>query len=155
MLARIDKEFHPARASVNREGTVLRLEGVDPEQVSSIKTRVISLIEETGFLAEAMPDATPVARWYSLEEADELLQEEARILAGRCVDEMRAEGALSDSESDPARRALEQMLLSAFREAAATGKIEIQVHRLASSGSELVSKEVLDRLLNWVSHKLG
>lgn len=108
------------RSSVDREGSLLRIEG--PDNVAGLAARAAGIVEQMGYVAQPMEGQSHVSRWFDLATADELSQEEARVLTHRWIDDLGAEGVVKAPHRliDPLRAAL----LEAFRSAARTGSID-------------------------------
>ena len=135
------------RASVDREGTVLRVTGPNDAAVSS----VVALVEGLGYFAQPLGSAPDVARWFGTEDVDELSQEEATVLASRWVDDLAAEGVIDE----PGRVAavLRDWLLGSFRSAARTGTVEMAPIGDASLRTVLDPSEA-SNVRAWLGRKL-
>lgn len=121
MLARLDEELAPSRSRVNREGTLLEVAGSD----RPVAARVVSVVQEMGFVAMPEEGAPEVERWYSAAEVEELSEEEARVLAERWIVEMRSETIPSDLAEVELVGAMKSALMSMFRRAAETGVVTL------------------------------
>jgi uncharacterized protein YnzC (UPF0291/DUF896 family) len=152
VLARLDEVIAPARSAANREGTLLRIEGV-ADQRKGIGDLVIVTVNEMGFVAEKIDHLIEdVSRWYSVGEIDELSAEEARILAKRWARELRDEGLVGVDESH-LRRALKEMLLSSFRRAAKTGIVQVDL--ADPRGPEGIDPEAFKHIRELLMRKLS
>lgn len=149
MLARLDQNVKPLRASVDREGTLLRLTG--PGQ-PGIAARVAAIVEEMGYVAQPIETAPPVSRWFDSEEVDELSQEEARVLAGRWVEELAAEAVIEEPHRlvEPLRATL----FETFRSAARTGSVEAVRIDVASLGT-ILGEDDVERVRRWIERRIG
>ena len=95
MLARLEEEHTVTRAEVNRHGTLLRLQLVDPDATSS----VIARLHDLGFMGEVTPNETSPGRWYGRDAVGELSAEEARVIARRVVPGFAREHHLRSAEA--------------------------------------------------------
>jgi hypothetical protein len=113
-LARLDEDLSPLRASVDREGNLLRLQG--PATERDLAAEVDRVLDELGYSAQLLTDSALVSRWFGAGETDELSQEEASVLAERWIHELSAEMKMPQRLSEPLRITL----LETFRSAART-----------------------------------
>ncbi len=149
MLARLDEELAPLRASVNREGSLLRVDGLEDDGDAS---RVVEVVESVGYLAQQTEDAPDVVRWFGTAEVDELSREEAQVLADRWSKELVEESVVH--EETGVADVLRSVLVDAFREAARTGeigRIEIDMDALRS----VLGEEVARAVRAWIRTRLG
>lgn len=149
MLARLDEDLAPLRASVDREGTVLRLEGPGRADVAA---RVASTVDRMGYIAAPIESAPHVSRWFGTAEVDELSQEEARVLAERWAAELAAAGVVGEPHRviEPLRAAL----LEAFHSATRTGSVDAVWIDAASLRGVLDEGEA-ERVRRWIESKIG
>jgi hypothetical protein len=154
VLARLDEVIAPARSAADREGTLLRIAGVADQQ-KGINDLVIVTVNEMGFVAEKIDHLSEdVSRWYSSAEIDELSAEEARVLAERWAQELRDDVPAGLRESH-LRGALEHILLSAFRQAAKTGIVQVDPAELRHEEIEGVDSEDFEQIRQWLIRKLS
>lgn len=149
MLARLDRDLAPSRSSVDREGGLLRLEA--PADRADLVARVATVVGEMGYVAEPFDGVPNVERWFDAAAADELSQEEARVLAERWVEDLTAEGVIDE----PSRivEAMRAALLETFRAAARTGAVEFARLDDAAFGDVLDQSEA-ERVQRWIERKL-
>lgn len=158
MLVQLDNLLAPARAFVNREGTLLKIIFDSPLDTGLLTDQVVRMVSEKGYFAELENEFVDRAlRWFGTKEIRELSEEEANVLSERWVNELADEGvipALIDASS--IRRALYETLLAVMTDAAKAGTlgeaIWNPVHLKTIGG---LTSEQTGRVQMWVGAKLG
>lgn len=155
MLARLDEGLAPARAAVNREGTLLRIDGLDTNATGAVVESTVSLVSEMSYVAEPISDPVDVIRWYEAAEVDELSAEEARVLTERWIEELLREGLIRETDRKAAHKSIHSILSVIFAEAAETGVLRTDRIDAPAEPPEGVSKEVFDLVRKWLLRKLA
>lgn len=156
MLARLDEVLAPARAGVNREGNLLRVNDFDPKETESVVEAAVSLVAEKGYFAERISNPPEdVTRWYGVSEVEELSAEEARVLTERWIEELLRDGLVDEAERQAASDSIQSILSTTFREAAKTGMVhtDLSIPPRAIPGG--LRKEVFDLVREWIQRKLA
>jgi C4-dicarboxylate-specific signal transduction histidine kinase len=149
VLARLDQDLAPLRSSVDREGNLLRLDG--PADAADVADRVVDIVEQMGYVAEGLEKTPAVPRWFGAEEADELSQEEAIVLAERWAEGLAAEGVIADAKL--LVESLRAVLIEAFRSAARTG--DVVMPRIGEEAFRAVLGEnQAKEVRRWIERKL-
>lgn len=149
MLARLDQELAPARASVDREGSILRLTG--PGDDARLLPRVANALDAMGYTAVELETAPEVPRWFGAHEVDELSREEASVLARRWVGDLAADAVVADPELlvEP----LQAWLLESFRRAARSGDVSLMP--IADSPlAAALDREQLETVRRWLEQRV-
>lgn len=94
------------RASVDREGNLLRLEG--PAAGRDLAADVERTLSKLGYSAQPLSDPPIVTRWFGAGETDELSQEEASVLAERWIDELATAIEEPERLREPLRSVLDE-----------------------------------------------